>query len=79
MKLHRTLRSALQPALETNDEQSPAERKAGDRDAEIEEHHNVVTSLTHGSDGELFSGEHELEAAAGEQERRDGLRWRPRG
>ena len=78
VELHRALCPAFEPALERNHAQCPAERKAGDRNANIHEHHDVVVTLTHRSDRNLFRGEHELQTTTGEHEGRNGLRWRAR-
>lgn len=70
---------ALEPALERDDGQRPAECETRDGDSDVQEHHHVVVTPAHRSHGHLLSREHERQAAAGEEKRRKGLCGRARG
>ncbi len=70
VELHRALRATLEPTLEADDEESPAEGQASDSDTDIEEHHDVVAALAHRRNREFLGREHKLEATTCEEEGR---------
>ena len=78
VELHRALCTALQPALETDDEERPAEREAGHGDSDIQEHHHVVVAPAHGGDRDFLGGELEDKTATCEEERRKRFSGRAR-
>lgn len=78
MEFDRYLRVALQPALERDDPERPAERETRDGDRDVEEHHHVVVPLAHRRDRQLLRAHLEDEPAAREEERRERLSGRAR-
>ena len=79
MELDRRLRMALEPPLERHNSQRPAERKACDRDSDVQEHHHIVVPPAHRRNRHFLRREHEHQPSAREEERRERLSGWTRG
>lgn len=54
MELDSNMSMALQPAFERHDTQCPAASQTSDGDGNVHEHHHVIMSPSHGSDGDFL-------------------------
>lgn len=73
-KLGRTMeldvrdRPRLEPTLKGNDGHDPSEGETRNRDSKARDHHDIISSLPHRSNGQVGGAEHEHQTATSQEE-----------